>query len=124
MYCYNFRSLLILTISCLLLSCSKGAKSVLEKAENATFVIYTFDEHGSPAGSGSGFFIDKNGIGITNYHVLDKSMKAVIRMKDGQEYEIYKVLASDKKWDIVKFSILNDFDKRSIKSESNNNNNG
>lgn len=108
MYCYNFRLLLFLTISCLYLSCSKGAKSVLEKAENATFIIYTFDEHGSPAGSGSGFFIDKNGTGITNYHVLDKSMKAVIRMKDGQEYEINKVLASDKKWDIVKFSILNE----------------
>ena len=91
-----------------LVSCNKGAKSVLEKAEQATFIIYTFDEHGSPAGCGSGFFIDKDSIGITNYHVLDKSMKAVIRLKNGKEYEIDKVLASDKKWDIVKFSILND----------------
>ena len=86
-------------------SCSKGAKAILEKAQMATFIIYTFDEHGSPAGSGSGFFISKDGIGITNYHVLDKSMKAVIRLKDGKEYEIDKVIASDKKWDIVKFSI-------------------
>lgn len=88
------------------LSCSKDAKSVLEKAEMATFIIYTFDEHGSPAGSGSGFFIDKDGTGITNYHVLDNCMKAVIRLKNGEEYEIDKVLASDKKWDIVKFSIF------------------
>ena len=95
-----------------LVSCNKGAKSVLEKAEQATFIIYTFDEHGSPAGCGSGFFIDKDGIGITNYHVLDKSMKAVIRLKNGKEYEIDKVLASDKKWDIVKFSILNDKKKK------------
>ena len=93
---------------CLLLSCTKDARYVLEKAENATFIIYTFDEHGSPAGSGSGFFIDKYGTGITNYHVLDKSMKAIIKLKSGKEYEIDKVLASDKKWDIVKFSILND----------------
>lgn len=97
-----------LTITCIFASCSRGAKSVLEKAEQATFIIYTFDEHGSPAGSGSGFFIDKDGTGITNYHVLDKSMKAVIRLKNGKEYEIDKVLASDKKWDIVKFSVLNE----------------
>ena len=86
-------------------SCIKDAKSVLEKAEMATFIIYTYDDHGSPAGSGSGFFIDKNGTGITNYHVLNKSMKAVIKLKDGRIYEIDDVLASDKKWDIVKFSI-------------------
>lgn len=108
MYKFKIINIVSIVIACLLLSCSKGAKSVLEKAEDATFVIYTFDEHGSPAGSGSGFFIDKQGIGITNYHVLDKSMKAVIKLKDGQEYEIDKVLASDKKWDIVKFSILNE----------------
>ena len=101
------RFVFVMIISCLFFSCSKGVKSVIEKTENATFIIYTFDEHGSPAGCGSGFFIDKEGTGITNYHVLDKSMKAVIKMKDGREYEIDKVLASDKKWDIVKFSILN-----------------
>jgi serine protease Do len=108
MYKFKISYIVSIVIACLLLSCSKGAKSVLEKAEDATFVIYTFDEHGSPAGSGSGFFIDKDGIGITNYHVLDKSMKAVIKLKNGQEYEIDKVLASDKKWDIAKFSILNE----------------
>jgi len=103
----GFTIFLIMLSFLLMSACSKGPKSVLEKAENATFIIYTYDEHGSPAGSGSGFFIDKNGTGITNYHVLDKSMKAVIKLKNGDEYEIDKVLASDKKWDIIKFSILN-----------------
>jgi len=112
MYRNNLKLFFSIIISILLFSCSKGAKSVLEKAENATFIIYTFDEHGSPAGSGSGFFIDKDGTGITNYHVLDKSMKAIIKLKDGSEYEIDKVLASDKKWDIVKFSILNEEKKK------------
>lgn len=108
MYEYKIRFIITLIVTSLLLSCSKDAKSVLERAEDATFIIYTFDEHGSPAGSGSGFFIDKDGTGITNYHVLDKSMKAVIKLKNGEEYEINKVLASDKNWDIVKFSILNE----------------
>lgn len=92
-------------------SCSKDAKDILSIAENATFTIYTFDENGSPAGNGSGFFIAKDGTGITNYHVLDKSMKAVIKLKDGKLYEIDDVIASDKKWDIVKFSISHDKDE-------------
>lgn len=99
--------LIVLLAIILMTSCSKGAKTVLEKAEMATFIIYTFDEFGSPAGSGSGFFIDDEGTGITNYHVLNGSLKAIIRLKDGKEYEIDKVLASDKKWDIAKFSIIN-----------------
>lgn len=94
-------------LSIFLLSCSKGAKAVLEKAEMSTFIIYTFDEYGSPAGSGSGFFIDDQGTGLTNYHVLNGSQKAIIRLKDGKEYEIDQVLASDKKWDVAKFSIVN-----------------
>lgn len=89
-------------------SCAKDTKDILKHAEMATFIIYTFDEHGAPAGSGSGFFIDQNGTGITNYHVLDKCMKAILRLKDGKEYEIDQVLASDKKWDVVKFSTLHE----------------
>ena len=91
-----------------LLSCAKDTKDILKHAEMATFIIYTFDEHGAPAGSGSGFFFDQNGTGITNYHVLDKCMKAILRLKDGKEYEIDQVLASDKKWDVVKFSTLHE----------------
>lgn len=99
--------LIVLLAIILMTSCSKGAKTVLEKAEMATFIIYTFDEYGSPAGSGSGFFIDDQGTGLTNYHVLNGSQKAIIRLKDGKEYEIDQVLASDKKWDVAKFSIVN-----------------
>ncbi len=103
-----FRLCSFLLTALLLSACVDGPKSVLNKAADATFIIYTFDEHGSPMGTGSGFFIDKNGIGISNYHVLDGCMKAAIRLKDGSEYEIDKVLASNKKWDIVKFSVRND----------------
>jgi serine protease Do len=80
-------------------------KDIIKEAEEATFIIYTYDEFGSPNGSGSGFFIDANGSGITNYHVLDGSVKAVIKTADETEYEIGRVVASDKKWDIVKFTI-------------------
>ena len=90
-----------------LTSCHKSFKSIVNEAEKATFIIYTFDEFGSPAGLGSGFFIDAEGTGITNYHVLDGAVKAIIKTFDDNEYEINSVIASDKNWDIVKFSIKN-----------------
>ena len=91
-------------------SCQKSLKDIINKAEEATFIVYTYDEFGSPAGFGSGFFIDSNGTGITNYHVLDGSVKAIIKAANEKEYEINSVIASDKNWDIVKFSIRNNGD--------------
>lgn len=97
----------ILFLLCMV-SCKKDLKTIIAETEDATFIIYTFDEYGSPSGSGSGFFIDKEGTGITNYHVLDESVKAILKTKEGQIYEIDKVTASDKQWDIVKFSTKHD----------------
>ena len=96
-------------IICMILffSCKPSLKDIVEEAEKATFIIYAYDEYGSPQGTGSGFFIDSKGTGITNYHVLDGAVKAVLKTSDEKEYEINQVLASDRKWDIIKFSVKN-----------------
>ena len=92
----------------ILSACKPSLKDIVEDAEQATFIIYTYDEYGTPKGTGSGFFIDKKGIGITNYHVLDGAVKAILKTSDDERYEIDQVIASDRKWDIAKFSIKND----------------
>lgn len=89
-------------------SCKASLKEIVNDAEKATFTIYTYDEYGSPKGMGSGFFIDRNGTGVTNYHVLDGAIKAIIKTSEEKEYEINQVVASDRKWDIAKFTIRND----------------
>jgi serine protease Do len=101
-----FISIVIILIG--LTSCQKSLKQIIKEAENATFIIYTYDEFGSPAGSGSGFFIAADGTGITNYHVLDGAVKAVVKTADEKKYEIDCVILSDKKWDVVKFRIKAD----------------
>lgn len=88
-----------------LVSCKKDLKDIIVETKQATFTVYTYDEYGSPSGSGSGFFIDNKGTAITNFHVLDGSTKAVIKTADGMEYEIDQIIASDEKWDIAKFTI-------------------
>ena len=92
---------LCIVISTTMIGCKKDVKTIISDTKAASFVIYTFDEYGSPSGSGSGFFIDSKGTGITNYHVLDGAVKAILKMSDSTEVEIDKVLASDEKWDIV-----------------------
>lgn len=94
-------------LSILLFGCKKDKKQIFENAKQATVTIYTFDEYGAPAGSGSGFFIDEKGTGITNYHVLQNSVKAIAKTSDDQEFEIDSVLVSDRKKDILKFTLKN-----------------
>ena len=97
---------------CLFSSCEKSVTDIIKEAETSSFIIYTYDEYGTPMGSGSGFFINENGIGITNYHVLDGAVKAKIKMVDETEYEIDQVVSSDRKSDIVEFSIKNNNNKK------------
>ena len=103
----QFVYLLIFVASVLTMGCKRSVQDIVEETKKATVTIYTYDEYGTPSGSGSGFFIDENGLGVTNYHVLDKATKAMVNTYDSVEYEIETVLAADKKKDIVKFRIKN-----------------
>ena len=58
-------------ILCTFTACKKSLQQIIVEVEPATCTIYTYDEYGAPSGSGSGFFIESNGIGVTNWHVLD-----------------------------------------------------
>lgn len=108
----NINTIAILLLSILIFGCKKDKKQIFEDAKQATVTIYTFDEYGAPAGSGSGFFIDDKGTGITNYHVLQNSVKAIAKTSDDQEFEIDSVLISDKKKDIIKFTLKNPSNKK------------
>lgn len=100
--------LIFITIVILALSgCKSSLQDIIAETKEATLTVYTFDEYGSPLGSGSAFFIDKNGTGITNFHVLDGATKATVKMADGTELEIDSVISSNRKKDIVKFVVRN-----------------
>ena len=50
---------------------------------------------------GSGFFCDKNGTVITNYHVIEGFAKAKVYLLTGEEYEVKSVKGYDIKKDIA-----------------------
>lgn len=51
--------------------------------------------------SGSGFFVDNNGTMVTNYHVIKDATKGVIRLYDGSQATVDKVLGYDEELDIA-----------------------
>src|SRR5207253_8032870 len=54
-----------------------------------------------PIAQGSGFFVSKDGLIVTNYHVIEEGSSAVVRLPDGASYVVDGVLASDKARDIA-----------------------
>lgn len=53
------------------------------------------------SGMGSGFVIDKNGMILTNHHVIDNNVKVIVKFNnDPREYEA-KVLGSDEATDVA-----------------------
>ena len=66
----------------------------------ATVVVYDANRH--VASIGSGFFIDKTGHLITNYHVLEGSYAADVRTADGETYPVKMVVAENRSVDLVK----------------------
>lgn len=104
----NMRVLVIfLFFAILFTNCTIKTKEIIAEAEASSFTIYTYNEFGLPQGTGSGFFIDKSGVGITNYHVLDGATKAIILTSDNLKFEIDSILGADSDIDIIKFKIKN-----------------
>jgi serine protease Do len=64
-------------------------------------VVIVFTEEAQ----GSGFIISNQGIGITNYHVLDDNTDAVVKTSTGDVYDIEKWLRYDKELDYVIFQL-------------------
>ena len=72
-----------------------SAKDIYEKCSPAVFFIETFDMYGGALARGSGFFIDKNGMAVTNLHVLDGAFSAKATLTDGRELTVSNVISAN-----------------------------
>src|SRR5210317_68187 len=66
----------------------------------AVVTVVVYDANHQVTGIGSGFFIDKYGHLITNYHVIDGEYAAEVRTADGSSYPIVMVVADNKSVDL------------------------
>ena len=108
------RSVIFVAVLCvtalLLQGCSIFGLGALVGAElSATEIYYMYcnsvveirTEAEGGGATGSGFFCDKNGTVITNYHVIENYATAKVYLLNGEEYEVKSVKGYDIKKDIA-----------------------
>ncbi len=78
---------------------------LLKKIQPAIVTIVAYDVNRNVTNQGSGFFVDKKGHLITNYHVLDGAYAADVKTFDGVKHPIEVVVAENKFSDLIKVRV-------------------
>jgi len=76
-------------------------EQVFENASPAVVYIVVRDKEFKPIGLGSGFFVDANGLIVTNYHVIKGAKFATVRLNSGATLFVDGVVATDPNRDLA-----------------------
>lgn len=82
-------------------------QEIFKKCNSAVFMVFT--STGYQGFQGSGFFISPDGLAVSNYHVFKGTGIGweTIKLSDGKEYKLEKVLFKDEANDVIIFTIKN-----------------
>ncbi len=80
-------------------------EQLFEKASPAVVYIVVRDKDFKPLGLGSGFFVDANGLVVTNYHVIKGAAFATARLSSGSTLFVDGVTATDPNGDLALLKI-------------------
>src|SRR5205823_14805041 len=81
-------------------ACSRRQASQ-QNIRSAVVLVEVFDGTGKAIATGSGFFVSKDGMLLTNFHVIKGANKIVVKLESGAMYEVAGVLADDSRSDII-----------------------
>lgn len=86
-----------------------SATELFKRYNSAVFMVFTTD--GYNAYQGSGFFISKDGLAVSNYHVFKGTAVGyeVIKLSNGRQYKIDRVLAKSESDDYILFRVKGRF---------------
>jgi len=79
----------------------RGIPAIAKAASGSIVSIVMSNKEGKPISQGSGFFVSKDGLIITNYHVIAEGSSAVAKLPDGAFYAVDGVLKTDKARDVA-----------------------
>jgi hypothetical protein len=82
-----------------------------EKYRPSVVAVIALDQENRTIRTGSGFFVDRQGVIATSHHVLEGSTRAIIKAGDRQEGEVLDILSDDPGCDLLtaKTSLQNTF---------------
>ncbi|MFO7461365.1 MAG: S1C family serine protease, partial [Desulfatiglandales bacterium] len=78
-----------------------SVSAISEQYAPSVVRITALDQAGRTVGSGSGFFLNTRGSVATNYHVLEKSSKALVENARGEEGEVMEITHADPSADLL-----------------------
>jgi len=79
----------------------KDIPTIAKAASGSIVSIVMSDKDGKPIAQGTGFIVSKDGLVVTNYHVIAEGNSAVVKLPDGAFYAVDGVLAFDKVRDVA-----------------------
>lgn len=82
---------------------SNNLEDIVENAEQAIFRVDAY-QNGISQGFGTGFFVKNSGIGVSNYHVFAPGNQWQIKLKNGETYEVTKILEENSTLDYIIFA--------------------
>jgi len=97
----------IASITAFLLISTEGAYAqesishLAEKYKSSVVAVIALDQENRTIRTGSGFFVDRQGVIATSHHVLEGSTRAIIRVGDRQEGEVLDILSDDPGCDLL-----------------------
>jgi len=83
----------------------KGQNPDFSELEKGVVTILNYNSNNEFIGYGSGFFIDKYGTVVTNYHVVKDVHKMIVKTSNGKRYRVKKIISGDEEIDLVKLSL-------------------
>jgi len=96
------KNVIITSLAILLPVCAlavDATNDVVRMAEDATVIVYTAIRGG--VSQGSGFFINTNGLLLSNYHVIEGANKGYVSFRNGTKAPIRHVINYSAKYDIA-----------------------
>ena len=80
---------------------TRGIPAIAKAANGSIVSIVMSDKTGRPVSQGSGFFVSREGLIITNYHVISEGSSAVAKLPNGAFYPVDGVVTFDKTRDVA-----------------------
>lgn len=83
----------------------KNVKEMIKRSEKGVFLVLTKDRWGNVLGTGTGFFINDQGVAVSNHHVFDKGSTWDAKLKNERVYEVTEILHESPGNDFIIFKV-------------------